>query len=76
MGTNAAVLVMIFNDSLGEFAPITLSKNQTFNQGSIPIGETLCSCIILDPCRKWRLEAHFQPADFREFRLADSVEGA
>jgi hypothetical protein len=57
-------------------SPISLSKNKTFNQGSVLIEEALCSSIIFDLRKKWRVKAHnHSTPDFRELRFADSGEG-
>jgi len=44
-GTNAAALLMI-SIHCRDSHPLPLGKNQTFNRGSIPIDETVCSSII------------------------------
>ena len=52
--------------------PLPLGKNQTFNQGSIPIDETVCSSIIFV---EMRVKAQDHALDFRELHSADCEEG-
>jgi hypothetical protein len=69
-GTNAAALLMI-SIHCRDSHPLPLGKNQTFNQGSIPIDETVCSSIILV---EMRVKAQDHALDFRELHSADCEE--